>query len=165
MTRTKHKIKANLQNIPCVECLYTVPTKRERAAVESAFRNVRKAFVKFLAQTQVEALRQAGVSEKEIKIMAETGRGPSGFTVHHKLPRHGGGTNDFSNLCLTATNVHVQIHRDLEQRVRDKLGKAICDMEVGESCLLEMPFPEGMICTASPCRPRSLPENGPALRV
>ncbi|GAA69797.1 HNH endonuclease signature motif containing protein [Pseudoalteromonas sp. BSi20429] len=79
--------------------------KRDRAdykALRSKFDNgVRKKFLEYLSGNQdiLSQLDKLGVSSSDIAKL-KAGRVPNGWQVHHKLPLHGGGTNDLSNLVL-----------------------------------------------------------------
>jgi len=144
MARTEHHIKAHLRLIPVKACLYVVPPKAERQRIAKQFGKIRKQFAKFLAENHLEDLRRLGISEAEIDIMRETGRGPEGYTVHHKLPRHGGGTNDFSNLVLISRAIHSDIHYEMDRQLFGS-KKPISQMKTGDSCWIDIPTPEGMI--------------------
>ena len=82
------------------EISYTKRTDAAREALRAEFdSSVRKAFVKDLAENDAAALRQAGMSDADIAMMAR-GRVPQGYQVHHLLPLDDGGTNATSNLVL-----------------------------------------------------------------
>ena len=78
------KIKAipeSIHGIPVIETEYTsVPNKRVKA-LRREFSQVRKEFLKMLAETQVPALKQMGLSDKAIEGMALTGKGHASHTA------------------------------------------------------------------------------------
>ena len=47
---------------------------------------------------------------------------PNGFNVHHKLPLHGGGKNEFSNFILTPLYPHDQWHKDVIEKQAEGIG-------------------------------------------
>ena len=97
---TVKKQPEDFLGIPCKTVVYKVPSKEERAAMRQEFEMVKRAeFIKYLAETQQDALKKAGITAKQLEGMKK-GYTPHGFNTHHKLPIHGGGTNDFSNLVL-----------------------------------------------------------------
>ena len=97
---SRDKQPEDFLGIPCSTVTYSVPSKEERQARRQEFELIKRAeFIKYLAETQQDALRQAGISAKQLEGM-KNGYTPHGFNTHHKLPIHGGGTNDFSNLIL-----------------------------------------------------------------
>lgn len=99
-SQTESKLPEEFLGIPCKVVTYNVPSKAERVAMRQEFEQVKRAeFIKYLAETQQEALKKAGVTSKQLEGM-KRGFTPHGFNTHHKLPIHGGGTNDFSNLVL-----------------------------------------------------------------
>ena len=86
--------------IPCKTVTFKVPPKEEREAMRIEFEMGKRAeFIKYLAETQQDALKRAGITARQLEGMKK-GYTPHGFNTHHKLPIYGGGTNDFSNLVL-----------------------------------------------------------------
>lgn len=100
--------------MPCRTIEFRVPSKQERAARRTRFEmEKRAAFVKWLANTQQDALRKAGITKRQIEGMKH-GFTPHGFNTHHKVPIFGGGTNDFSNLVLIRREpYHDMVHYHL----------------------------------------------------
>ena len=94
------KAPESFLGMPCRTVEFRIPSKQERAARRTRFEmEKRAAFVKWLANTQQDALRKAGITKRQIEGM-KNGFTPHGFNTHHKVPIFGGGTNDFSNLVL-----------------------------------------------------------------
>ena len=76
--------------IPCKTVDFTVPSNEERQAVRQEFQQFKRSeFIKYLAETQQDALRQAGISPAQIRYM-KNGYTPRGFNTHHKIPVFGG---------------------------------------------------------------------------
>lgn len=98
--QSQQKQPDDFLGIPCKRVTFKVPPKAEREAMRTEFEQVKRVeFIKFLAETQQDALKKAGVTNKQLEGMKK-GYTPHGFNTHHKLPIYGGGTNDFSNLVL-----------------------------------------------------------------
>lgn len=90
----------NFLGIPCKTVVFKLPPKAEREAMRMEFeQGKRSEFIKYLAETQQDALKRAGITQKQMEGM-KRGYTPHGFNTHHKVPIYGGGTNDFSNLVL-----------------------------------------------------------------
>lgn len=117
------------------EISYTKRTDAAREALRAEFdSSVRKAFVKDLAENHAAALRQAGMSDADIAMMAR-GRVPQGYQVHHLLPLDDGGTNATSNLVLIKNDPdHMLITRYQNGETRG--------MWAGETRKLEWPMPD-----------------------
>jgi len=82
--------------------------KSERASFSKADRSK---WLKAIASSNYNELKQAGFSDKQINLMKDKGRAPLGYQVHHRIPLDDGGTNDFKNLILIRDNVeHRSIH-------------------------------------------------------
>ncbi len=97
----------------------------------------RKRFIQFLAKNHVDDLRRLGIPEDHITLMREEGKGPEGYTVHHKMPRHGGGGNDIDNLILMPPKIHKEIHEAIDVQ--------ILHMSTGDSRMVDLPMPDGVI--------------------
>ena len=82
----------------------TKPTRAEVARLRSVFRSRGGPRNQFLAQVRAKAtvteLQALGWTADEIRIFKAGGAVPKGFTVHHRIPLQGGGTNDLDNLIL-----------------------------------------------------------------
>ena len=106
------------------EVVYDVPPISLRKQRRSEFNKIRGAFLRHLAETQADLLvERLGLSEGQIAAMRE-GKTPNGFNVHHKLPLHGGGKNEFSNFILTPLYPHDQWHKDIIEKQADGIGTA-----------------------------------------
>jgi hypothetical protein len=75
----------------------TEQTHEMRAKFNSS---IRKNWMKKLGKEQKAALLAAGISEADIKAMAEDGIVPDTHRVHHKVPLEWGGSNEESNFVL-----------------------------------------------------------------
>jgi len=108
------------------------------------FEQVKRAeFIKYLARTQQDALRQAGISAKQLEGMKK-GYTPHGFNTHHKLPIHGGGTNDFSNLILIRKEPwHDMLHYHI-------INPQTKGMSEGDSRRIIIPDPKTSVFLPSP---------------
>lgn len=108
---------------------YEVPPKSEREAKRAEFNGsgdkegVRSKFLKMLANEHEPELRaKLGLTDSEIAMMKK-GRSVPGYNVHHKLPLHGGGKNEFSNFIMTPLYPHDQWHHDvLDPQIADCMG-------------------------------------------
>ena len=153
---------------------YTVPTQEERRKMRKAFdgnwkqgvEGERAKFLKWLANTQEkELVDKLGLTKTDINRM-KRGIGVKGFNVHHKLPIHGGGTNDFSNLILEPIFPHDQLHQDV-------MNPQISGMKEGETRSILVPYstdniynPQEFGCklngkAVEPCYPTRIDESLP----
>ncbi|MCQ2913621.1 MAG: hypothetical protein MJ247_00285 [Alphaproteobacteria bacterium] len=140
-----------VHGLPLKEVEYTVPPKEERKAKRAEFggvvdystgtivqEGVRMKFLKMLANEHDGELREKlGLEDKEIESMKK-GYCPLGYNVHHKLPLHGGGKNEFKNFILTPLYPHDQWHHDI-------LDAQIDGMKVGETRKVMLPICDDMI--------------------
>lgn len=124
-----------IHGLPLKEVECYVPSKSERHAARQEFdgrfsedgkvmlkEGVRAKFLKHLAEKHSAALKEnLGLTDEQIAQMAERGRAPAGFNVHHKLPLHIGGKNEFSNLILIPLYPHDQLHHDVLDRQVDNM--------------------------------------------
>lgn len=109
--------------------VYRVPSGAERKAKRAEFQGqngkegMRSKFLKMLAKDHEKQLReQLGFTDAEINLMKQ-GRSVPGYNVHHKLPLHGGGKNEFSNFILTPLYPHDQWHHDiLDPQIANCMG-------------------------------------------
>lgn len=120
-----------IQRISYVRKLDRQQYKRER---KSEFKSVRKAWAKEMGLKRAAELEGAGIPKVEITRMAETGKLPTGYHVHHRVPLDDGGSNDYDNLILIRDDVeHRAVHgyyNPGEQRI-DRLSYG----EVGDVAL------------------------------
>ena len=126
-----------VHGIPVVEVSYTAADKKHVKEMRHEFTGMRRAFLKELAATQTDALKQIGFSDNMIALLAK-GEAPNGFNVHHKMPLAGGGKNEFSNFILIKNDpYHTDIHKvsDLQ----------ISAMNPGETKTVKIPMPQGSI--------------------
>jgi hypothetical protein len=116
------------------EISYTKRTRAEARALRAQFEPVREAFVKDLAENHAGALRDAGVSDEDIALMAK-GKVPDDYEVHHKLSLDDGGTNATTNLVLIKKNPdHWLLTNYQNQQTRG--------MSAGQTRELEWPMPD-----------------------
>ena len=95
------------------EVEYKIPSMAERKRRRKQFDAARREFVKELAEKHADMLvERLGLTRTDIELMKK-GQSPAGFNVHHKLPIHGGGKNEFSNFILTPLYPHDQWHHDI----------------------------------------------------
>ncbi len=138
-----------IHGLKLVEVDYTVPPSAERKAKREEFGGtrdetgrpngdgIRTAFVKMLAKDHVKELTELGLCDADIAMMKE-GRVPNGYNVHHKLPLHGGGKNEFKNFILTPLYPHDQWHHDV-------LDPQIDGIREGESRKVMLPWTDAMV--------------------
>jgi hypothetical protein len=82
--------------------------QRER---EQEFKSVRKVWIREVAARHADQLAGAGLSAEQIARMASTGKVPTGYHVHHRMPLDDGGTNAHGNLILIRDDVeHRAVH-------------------------------------------------------
>ena len=125
--------------------VYHVPSSDERKAKRAEFQGhdgkegMRSKFLKMLAKDHEKQLRdQLGFTDAEINLMKQ-GRSVPGYNVHHKLPLHCGGKNEFSNFILTPLYPHDQWHHDvLDPQIADCMG-------TGQSKEVMLPWTDAMI--------------------
>ena len=133
-----------IHGMKLTEVEYTVPSSAERKAKRAEFNGsdgqegVRSKFLKMLAKEHAQELKdKLGFTDADIARMAE-GKSIPGYNVHHKLPLHGGGKNEFSNFILTPLYPHDQWHHDV-------LDKQIQGMGEGDSRKVLLPYSDDMI--------------------
>jgi len=129
-----HGVEHTIPDWHMQEISYTKRTDAAREALRDAFPPVRRAFVKDLAQNHAAELREAGMSEGDIAMMAK-GRVPEGYQVHHMLPLDDGGTNATDNLVLIKNDPDHQ----LITRYQSDQTKA---MSPGETRRMPWPMPD-----------------------
>lgn len=126
-----------VHGIPVVEVSYTAVSKKRVKELRRQFSEMRRKFLINLAETQADLLKQMGLSDNALALLAK-GNAPNGFNVHHKMPLAGGGKNEFSNFILIQNNpYHTDIHKvsDLQ----------IATMKEGETKTVKIPMPEGSV--------------------
>ena len=138
-----------IHGLKLVEVEYKVPSSAERKAKRAEFGGtrdetgrpngdgIRSAFVKMLAKDHVKELTTLGLCAADIDMMKE-GRVPNGYNVHHKLPLHGGGKNEFKNFILTPLYPHDQWHHDV-------LDPQIDGIREGEARKVMLPWTDAMV--------------------
>lgn len=133
--------------IPLMEVSYKVPDRATRQARRSDFNsNVRPRFIQHLVENCRDQLVAAGLTEHEIKVMADQGHVPHRYNVHHKLPIHGGGSNSFDNLILIDKASHQSIHDYIDPQIqtRDQYGTVVL-IGKGQSRRIKLPSPPGNV--------------------
>lgn len=111
------------------ECLYQIKdvSFEECKILKDSFcrlykRNRGNCFVKKLAKA---GELNGFFSSSEIKDALEYGKLPDGYDIHHILPLNMGGTNDESNLCLIDRRLHIYLHKEILDQVRNNYEKDI----------------------------------------
>ena len=132
------------------EVQWTVPDKKTRESRRRSFNKVREAFLRNIGQTKEQALRDMGLNDKQI-AQVKKGHAPVGYNVHHKLPIHGGGLNEFSNLILMPIGPHDELHH----RVMDP---QVAQMQSGDSKKVMIPWTDDMVYV-SPERKKDQPQQ------
>jgi hypothetical protein len=117
------------------EISYTKRPDAAREALRVKFdSSVRKAFVKDLAENHATELRDGGISDEGIALMAK-GKVPDDYVVHHKLPLDDGGSNATSNLVL--------MKRDPDHKlITNYQNEHSRGMSAGQTRTLEWPMPD-----------------------
>lgn len=131
---------------------YVVPPMGERKKRRSAFSEVRKEFLAHIGKNCVKELQALGMSASQIKQI-EGGNCPNGFNVHHKLPIHGGGKNEFPNLILMPIPQHDDLHHKI-------LDPQVSNMQ-GGSKKVQVPWSDNMVFV----RPEKSNANAAALAL
>ncbi len=119
-----------IHGMKLVEMDYYIPPMEERKARREEFNGdrekgvegVRSKFLKMLAnEHEKELVEKLGLTQTDIDGMKK-GFTPNGFNVHHKLPLHGGGKNEFKNFILTPLYPHDQWHKDVIEKQAEGIG-------------------------------------------
>lgn len=145
------KLRGKRVELPSVKTKRIRYTKRSREDYRALRREFdsrkRDEFVKGLADDpkKAEALKQAGLTDAEIKHMKD-GEIPEGWQVHHKLPLDNGGTNDPSNLVLIKTDPS---HLVITNAQDDLVG----GLAVGQTRTVDFPVPDGFVYPAKATTP------------
>lgn len=119
------------------EVQWTVPDKKERKRKRHQFDSVREEFLKYVGQNMEKELRDMGMTDKQIE-QVQKGSAPNGYNVHHKLPIHGGGKNEFSNLILMPIKPHDELHHKV-------MDPQVAQMQGGDSKKVIIPWTDDMV--------------------
>lgn len=119
------------------EVQWTVPDKKTRKRKRGQFDNVRKEFLKYIGENKEKELRDMGLTDKQID-QVKKGSAPNGYNVHHKLPIHGGGLNEFSNLILMPIKPHDELHHKV-------MDPQVAQMQTGDSKKVIIPWTDDMV--------------------
>ena len=99
---------------------------------------IRSEFLKMLAKDhEKELVEKLGLLPNDIELMRK-GYTPNGYNVHHKLPLHGGGKNEFKNFILTPKCPHDQWHWDV-------LDPQLAGLDRGQKREVLLPWTDEMI--------------------
>ncbi|CCZ21783.1 putative uncharacterized protein [Acetobacter sp. CAG:977] len=136
---------------------YKTPSKRSREMTREDFKkNVRPAFLKYIAEHHEPQLRKLGVSDAGLERMKK-GLGLNGYNVHHKLPIHGGGTNDFSNLIFMPIPPHDELHNKV-------INPQIKNFDTRMGVVIKLPWRDGMVWER-PLNSREKAQSKPTMMV
>lgn len=116
---------------------WEVPPLQVRKRKRAQFAKIRVEFLKELGRNHEAELRAMGMSDKDIK-QVKKGTNPNGYNVHHKLPLHGGGQNEFSNFIL----MPIKEHDDLHHKVMDP---QVQNMQTGDKKKVVIPWTDDMV--------------------
>ncbi len=132
------------------EVEWTVPDKKTRKRRRNGFESVRKEFLKHIGATMEPTLRDLGLTDKQIE-QVKKGHAPVGYNVHHKLPIHGGGLNEFSNLILMPIKPHDELHHKV-------MDPQVAQMQTGDSKKVLIPWTDDMVYV-DPERKKAQPQK------
>ena len=111
-----------VHGLKMTETEYKIPPRSVRNTRRKQFSTVRGAFLRELAEKHADQLKdRLGLDDAAIEAM-KNGKTPLGYNVHHKLPIHGGGKNEFSNFILTPLYPHDQWHKDVIEKQAEGIG-------------------------------------------
>lgn len=120
------------------EVEFKSPPKKQREAMREQFKKeVRPAFLKYVAQHFEKELRAMGISDTGLATMRK-GYSVNGYNVHHKLPIHGGGTNDFKNLIIMPIKPHDELHHDV-------IDPQIKNQNLNAGVKIKLPWSDDMV--------------------
>lgn len=138
--------RVELPGVTVQSITYTKRSAEDLRALRSAFDSTERAgFVRSLANdpAKVDQLRRAGLTDDEIRMMAD-GRIPQGWQVHHKLPLDDGGTNDYANLVLIKNEPFHKV-------ITNAQNAATRGMTEGQTRQIEQwPIPPGFVYPPTP---------------
>lgn len=120
-----------------IDVEYSVPDKATRKRRRKGFNSVREKFLAHIAKNCQKELRAIGITDKQIEQMKK-GSVPNGYNVHHKLPIHGGGLNEFSKLILMPIPPHDELHHKV-------LDPQVSQMQAGETKKVKLPWSDNMV--------------------
>ena len=120
-----------------IDVEYSVPDKATRKRRRKGFNSVREKFLAHIAKNCQKELRAIGITDKQIEQMKK-GSVPNGYNVHHKLPIHGGGLNEFSNLILMPIPPHDELHHKV-------LDPQVSQIQAGETKKVKLPWSDNMV--------------------
>ena len=127
-----------VHGLTMTEMEYKIPPRSERNSRRKQFSSVRSAFLRELAENhKAELVERLGLDDAAIEAMKH-GTTPLGYNVHHKLPIHGGGKNEFSNFIL----MPIPPHDDLHHKVLDA---QVLKMQEGDSKMVKLPWSDDMV--------------------
>lgn len=127
----------SIHGIPIVDVEFTVPPLSERKRTRNQFRRIRSSFLKHIGENCEKELKAMGLTKTQVETVKK-GKSPSGYNVHHKLPIHGGGKNEFSNFIL----IPIPPHNDLHNKIINPQLKGI---QEGETRIIKIPMPKEMV--------------------
>ena len=120
------------------EVEFKSPPKKQREAMREQFKKeVRPAFLKYVAEHFPNELRAMGISDAGLATMRK-GYSVNGFNVHHKLPIHGGGTNDFKNLIIMPIKPHDELHHEV-------IDPQIKNQNLNAGVKIKLPWSDDMV--------------------
>ena len=120
------------------EVEFKMPPKGEREAMREQFKKeVRPAFLKYVAEHFPDELHAMGISDAGLATMRK-GYSVNGYNVHHKLPIHGGGTNDFKNLIIMPIKPHDELHHEV-------IDPQLKNQKLAEGIKIKLPWSDDMV--------------------
>lgn len=124
--------------IPLKEVEYRVPSEKQRHHTRVQYEHdFRKEFLQYIAEHFRDELKESGLWDSIIDRTLARGKTPPGWGVHHKIPIHGGGKNQFENMIFIRFAEHFKIHRYIDNYIEG--------MEEGNSRVITIPYPLGMV--------------------
>lgn len=108
-----------LSNMILRECFYEPQNWSEMDNSFIEYQRIREVFLKLLGYSYAKDCLDAGLSQKDIKLLRQN-LAPENYNTHMKIPFDFGGTLDFDNLCLIKTYpVHDMIHRLIDMQIEN----------------------------------------------
>jgi hypothetical protein len=153
LTSTRRDVKFN--HVPAIEIMAGLPwvvvELTRRSSTETA--RLRSEYTDMVRQTGFrDKLKQAFFkkAQKECcRVQEHVRRGRhqltkeqilqayGGYDLHHRIPLSLGGTNHLDNLTFIPRAVHKRVH--------DEINRASRHVEIGDSALIAIPYPVGII--------------------
>ncbi|WP_157530922.1 type VI secretion system tube protein TssD [Hymenobacter norwichensis] len=130
---------------------YIIPlsyTKRPEADLDALRRkfnsSARKSFLKHIGSdpATVQRLRKAGLDDATIDRIA-SGKCPSGYQVHHKVPLDDGGDNRFDNLMLIKNDPYHLVVTNVQNTLTG-------DLQAGQTRVVQWPICNDIIYPPTP---------------